>query len=317
MSVRVVGILLWTLLAFGWGGNALADDGTVQQRRFDWNAAPAQIPAAVVVESRPALAVPQLPSIRQNEGWAFLVELQKNMREKLATVVESMRSGEGRTFGWFLLICFAYGVVHALGPGHGKTVVVGYFMARRGRWMQGVALSSAITVVHVASAVVLLYALYGLARATVFPSFEAGRLGMEKASYLLLALTGVLLVGLAAYNALKAKKHAEAVGMATAREMLWVALVTGFVPCPAVALVVFFCLLNGLAWAGLAGAFAIGVGMALTNIAFGLAAIALRRGVSEGTHWFGRWAAPIQHGVSMAGGVMVAGLGILLFSATV
>jgi len=317
MSLRTFVVLMGLLLVLGWGANASADDGKVQQRRFDWNAAPAKIPAAVVVESRPALAVPQLPTIRQNEGWAFLVTLQKTLREKMASLVESMRTGEWRTYGWFLLICFAYGVVHALGPGHGKTVVVGYFMARRGRWMQGVALSSAITVVHVTSAVVLLYALYWLARATVFPSFEAGRLGMEKASYLLLALTGVLLVGLAAYQALKTRKHMEVVGMATAREMLWVALVTGFVPCPAVALVVFFCLLNGLAWAGLAGAFAIGVGMALTNIAFGLAAIALRRGVSEGTHWFGRWATPLQHGVSIAGGILVAGLGFLLFSATI
>ena len=62
----------------------------------------------------------------------------------------------------FLVICLLYGMLHALGPGHGKSIVVGYFIARRGRWRQGVALGAGITVTHTMSAVLLLLILYAI-----------------------------------------------------------------------------------------------------------------------------------------------------------
>jgi nickel/cobalt exporter len=48
-----------------------------------------------------------------------------------------------------LLLSFAWGVLHAVGPGHGKMVVASYFVARRERWVKGVLFGSLISLVKV------------------------------------------------------------------------------------------------------------------------------------------------------------------------
>jgi ABC-type nickel/cobalt efflux system permease component RcnA len=93
-------------------------------------------------------------------------------------------------------------------------------------------------------------------------------------------------------------------------------LITGIVPCPAVALIVFFCLLNGLPGMALAGALVIGIGMAVTNIAFGFAAILLRRGFDAGIFRLGRFANFANYGISLVGGAFIVVMGIFLYWGT-
>src|SRR5256885_6852539 len=55
---------------------------------------------------------------------------------------------------WTLVIvCFGYGIVHTLGPGHGKAVVVAYFLdsARPRAWLEGVFAGSWIAFTHTRS----------------------------------------------------------------------------------------------------------------------------------------------------------------------
>ena len=54
-----------------------------------------------------------------------------------------------------LSIAFLYGVFHALGPGHGKTVIVGYFLGRGGSIGRGVAMAGWIALSHVVGAIVI------------------------------------------------------------------------------------------------------------------------------------------------------------------
>lgn len=283
-----------------------SDEGGVKRQRFDW-------PGDKAYEDPSSSSAAALPLEQSMEGtgiWNQVVFVQKSLRESLVVQVSAMRSGQGKRMAWFLGLCLLYGMVHAMGPGHGKSVVAGYFFARQGSWMQGLALGFVISMVHALSAVLLLYALYGLASATVFSSFEASRLGMEKASYALLMLSGALLVVLSLWKPSVDKAH----GMpASTKEMLWVALITGMVPCPAVALVVFFCILQGLPWQGLAGATAIGLGMALTNMVFGLMAVALRKGVHAGASRWYRNLPLVQRVLSLLGGIGLVLLGFFLF----
>jgi ABC-type nickel/cobalt efflux system permease component RcnA len=59
------------------------------------------------------------------------------------------------------------------------------------------------------SAVLLLLILYAIFKATVFNAFETGRIGIERASYALIMLTGVLLVVLGIRDVIKSRKGCE------------------------------------------------------------------------------------------------------------
>ena len=297
----------------------------VKKKRFDIGGGDSPAATEVVApagDSVSAVAVPE----KKLSLYTVIAQEQKVLREKLTAVISAMKAGDWGVIWKFLAICLVYGMLHALGPGHGKSIVVGYFIARRGRWRQGVALGAGITVTHTMSAVLLLLILYAIFKATVFNAFETGRIGIENASYILVMLTGVLLVVLGIKDFITQRKnHGDDEGSADAeghaslpptarwREIIGVAAVTGIVPCPAVALIVLFCLLNSMVALSLLGAFVICIGMTITNVAFGVAAVAFRKGIDKGSA-HSRMATKIYTVATLAGGVIIFVSGLLLFT---
>jgi nickel/cobalt exporter len=59
------------------------------------------------------------------------------------------------SFGLGLLIAFSYGVLHTLGPGHGKAVIIAYFVGQGGSLRRGLTIGVRIAVFHVLSAIVV------------------------------------------------------------------------------------------------------------------------------------------------------------------
>ena len=317
---------------------AMAAPAAVKKKRFDVGES-ASVPAAeaVVPENDSPVATEVVAPAAEIEKasektrsiYTIIAEAQKVLREKLTAAISAMKSGDWNAIWKFLAICLLYGMLHALGPGHGKSIVVGYFIARRGRWRQGVALGAGITVTHTMSAVLLLLILYAIFKATVFNAFETGRIGIENASYVLVMLTGILLVVLGIKDFVTQRKQAKiAVQEGTVakldsekalpptarwREIIGVAAVTGIVPCPAVALIVLFCLLNSMVALSLLGALVICVGMTITNVAFGIAAVAFRKGIDKGSAHT-RIATKIYTVATLAGGAIIFISGLLLFT---
>ena len=334
MNKSLIFVLIFLITAV-----AFAD---VKKKRFDIDGAsnaPATEAVAPVGDSSTIESVaPTAPAVSKSEGaesrsksfYTVIADAQKVLREKLTVAISAMKNGDWGAIWKFLAICLIYGMLHALGPGHGKSIVVGYFIARRGRWRQGVALGAGITVTHTMSAVLLLLVLYAIFKATVFNAFETGRIGIERASYALIMLTGVLLVVLGIKDFVTQRKSREVVAqdelavagaaqngalppVARWREIIGVAAVTGIVPCPAVALIVLFCLLNSMVALSLLGALVICIGMTITNVAFGIAAVAFRKGIDKGSAHT-RIATKIYTVATLAGGVIIFISGLLLFT---
>lgn len=304
---------------------SLTASAAVKKKRFDMNPAvkgesslttESPAPTAEGIVDTVSLVAPR--SDNSFSPMAWLVQTQKALREKVSAAVSAMKQGNWSAIWKFLAICLVYGMLHALGPGHGKSVVVGFFLARRGRWRQGIALGAGITFAHTLSAVVLLFALFLVFRAAVFPVFETGRAGIEKASYLLLMFTGAILVALGIRDLVR-HRHERASGgaslppLARWREIIGVAAITGLVPCPAVALIVLFCLLHSMYFMALLGAAVICIGMTITNVSFGVAAVAFRKGLDQKS-LHSRFASRIYAVASMAGGSLIFLSGLLLLS---
>src|SRR3569832_1060206 len=66
-----------------------------------------------------------------------------------------------------LEVAFGLGVVHAVSPGHGKTIMAAYLVGARGSSRQAIVLGLAVTVSHTLGVLVL--ALITLAAASILP----------------------------------------------------------------------------------------------------------------------------------------------------
>ncbi|WP_251864336.1 nickel/cobalt transporter [Achromobacter sp. Marseille-Q4962] len=110
---------------------------------------------------------------------------------------------------WTLIgLSFAYGVFHALGPGHGKAVISSYVLANRQTARNGALLALAASLVQalVAIAVVALLALAFNATAAVM---NAATRWLELASYALVTALGAWLVWAKALRPLGARRAAD------------------------------------------------------------------------------------------------------------
>jgi nickel/cobalt transporter (NicO) family protein len=70
--------------------------------------------------------------------------------------------------GLSLLLAFAFGAVHALGPGHGKTITAAYLVGAGANRTQALAIGGAVSIMHTAS--VLLLGLFAYVLSKSFPA---------------------------------------------------------------------------------------------------------------------------------------------------
>jgi ABC-type nickel/cobalt efflux system permease component RcnA len=193
-----------------------------------------------------------------------------------------------------LAIAFAYGVFHALGPGHGKAVLLSYFVSREARIGRGIWMGTQIALFHVASAIVIVVVVHlVLQQAFARPVDELGFL--KVASYGAIMAIGVAML----HGALRDRRarraaehdhghddgHVHHAGCghhhdlrAAWREGGLLSFAVGLIPCSGAVLILVYCLANGLLLSGVLMAGSIALGMAITLAALGIATIYARKG---------------------------------------
>ena len=155
-------------------------------------------------------------------------------------------------------------MVHALMPGHGKTVIVSYYLGRSAGLFGSIGTSALLVLTHVGSAVVLVLAGYLVIRRTIGGAGRAP--AFEVASAVLIIAIGVWLL----FRALRPHEHGYA---ATDGRIL--AFVTGLVPCPLTTFIMVYAVAQGIVAAGLLVTAGMALGMIVTIASFALAAVLL------------------------------------------
>jgi nickel/cobalt transporter (NicO) family protein len=221
-------------------------------------------------------------------------------RESNRLIAEHMRAiRDGDTMAPLLVglvLAFAYGVVHALGPGHGKVVVASYFLGRDAQIGRGLMMGLQIAVFHVLSAIVVV-ALADLALRQAFGSAPAEVAGVRVASYGLIALIGCTMLAQAVRRSRLRRAgievghdcghdhghghyHGAESGVAGRAQQSALSLGVGLVPCTGAVLILLYALANDILLPGLLLVVAIAAGMAITMGALGMLSIVARSAVA-------------------------------------
>ena len=226
-----------------------------------------------------------------------LLAFQRESNRLIATHMRAIR--DGGSAGPLLIglvLAFAYGVVHALGPGHGKVVVATYFLGRDAQIGRGLMMGLQIAVYHVLSAIVVV-ALADLVLRQAFGSAPAEVAGVRLASYGLIALIGATMLAQAIRRSRLRRAgievghdccghghadHAHGSGPRGGRRAQEGALSlgVGIVPCTGAVLILLYALANDILLPGLLLVVAIAAGMAITMGALGMLSIFARNAVA-------------------------------------
>lgn len=273
------------------------------------------------------------------------VAQQADFSKELREAVMAYRDGTSLMPAFGLIgLSFAYGIFHAVGPGHGKAVVTSYFMARESHIKRAIGLGWMIAGIQ-ACVAVLLVAVLGwvldFSRLALLDSMPL----VEMGSYALVAVLGAGMTWAALTNRECGHDHTglgggghdphhdhqdhnfghahhhhldheptHGNGQGRRDEFIAAAVVSGLRPCTGALIVLLFTLANGIFLIGILSALAMGVGVAITVSSVGIGSILLRRGILSGVKLTSnQFAAFIPKLLSVAGSIAVCLIGAALF----
>ena len=189
--------------------------------------------------------------------WSFLFDAQKTIYSSLTSDIAAYSSS--RDVAALLAVLplgIVFGAVHALTPGHSKSVLAAYILGSGLRPGRALLTSLVLSVTHITSAVLLAVVTNSLVQRTLVGAGRAP--AIEWTSRMMLIAIGLWLI----YRVIRAKPHIHGEGLATG-------FVAGLIPCPLTLFVMTLALSRGAAEAGLAFSVSmlIGVGLILGAVA--------------------------------------------------
>jgi nickel/cobalt transporter (NicO) family protein len=189
-----------------------------------------------------------------------LLSIQQWLYGGMGKGLGDVAGGEPRAILFAMVAAVLFGAVHALMPGHGKTVLVSYHLGQPGRLRDGITNGAILTLTHVGLAVILVLA--GFAVISKVFAYGGRTPQFEIASGILISAIGGFLL----FRALSRDDHN------TPREGRTLALVTGMIPCPLTTFIMSYALARGMVAAGLTVTAAMAIGMIATIGGLALAA---------------------------------------------
>ena len=281
----------------------------------------------------------------------LLMDFQRRANAEVSFHMNAIDRGEDIVaFLLALAVAFAYGAVHALGPGHGKFVVVSYFLGREARVMRGVVMAVQIAIVHVIAAVVIVW----LADIVLRGGFGVGLAeapGVRAASFLIIVGIGLYMLYRAARASIRLRGGGRGIadhhhhhhpglphvpghhhsrdhghrhdyghyhhGHGSKAEGGLLALAAGMVPCPGAVLIMLYAVANDMIYPGslLVAAMSLGIGSSICVL--GVGAILARQAAMRVMERSGGGggANALRHGMNYAGAALVTLVGLVSFIA--
>jgi ABC-type nickel/cobalt efflux system permease component RcnA len=229
---------------------------------------------------------------------AYLVAVQRWVYDSISVYLNDFSAtADWRALLTVLPLGIVFGAVHALTPGHGKTVLASYLVGSRTHVLKSLGVAAVLSATHVLSAVLI--ALVGapiLSRTLT----GAGRSdSIEMLSRGLIALIGVWLL----IRAVRRRPHVHGEGVL-------VGFVAGLVPCPLTLFAMLLSISRGVPEAGLTFAAAMLIGISLTLGTVAVVTTLARDGVTRIVERYGTSMDRITRALDAVAGLLLVFLGL-------
>ncbi len=274
---------------------------------------------------------------------------QQNFYGRMGNAIRQLKTSSASTAALTLLtISFLYGVFHAAGPGHGKAVVTGWVLATENDLKRGITIAFLSAMLQALTAIIAVSLILLLVNgAAAMARNVAGYL--ESVSYLMIAGMGAYLfwngwksfrplpVALSGHFELVSRPdsgfaldhaHDENCGHAHAPvaaelkgDWSWtrafaMAFAVGMRPCSGAILVLVVSYSLGLFWAGVLSTLAMGLGVFMTIAVIASLAVYAKAIATRLVSADNPWTVQVVKWNKMVFGVLIATLGLLLFTAS-
>lgn len=214
--------------------------------------------------------------VHHNYLFTSLIKAQEKLNRSLATDIKALKKPHHtRALFLMLVIAFIYGVVHAVGPGHGKSVISSWVVAKQRSLREVVCVSVFSAVFHALSAVLLIGGTYVLVGKLAAVSTQKLNDDLQIVGAVFVIAIGLAMVVRAVRKKISTApadggKPGRLIAVLRGENPLCVALSVGIVPCPVTSIILIFCLGESLVWQGalLVVSFAVGMGATLVIMGY-------------------------------------------------
>ena len=324
-------VLLVLLLCFGTATAAFADDPFGHPAGAD--PAPATEPAA------------RGPSLMGGFVQRLARE-QSKINDRISHEIRTVRdTGSMAAMLTILSITFLWGVLHAAGPGHGKTLVAAYFATTEARWTSGIIMGGVISLLQGLTAIIVVFILAAVLHELQQEVRLSGAV-IELVSYGLVAALGLVML----WRAVTGQghnhhhgpigqghgghdhdhthchghdddhhhhdgHHAQPATTIRRRKMSFGSILTvfaGIAPCASAVIIMLFSLANDAILIGAVAVFALSLGMGLTVSTIGVLSIVARKFMRRFATGSTERGERLERILAIAGAVAVIGFSGLL-----
>lgn len=250
-----------------------------------------------------------------------MAPLQRTMNESLAAITRSLQGS--RSLGGLLfvmLISLAYGMFHAAGPGHGKTIVSSFFLANDAKLRHSVVIGYLIAVVHALAALAVVLILYYVIRGLFSTGIEQANHYIQLITFGVIAIIGaVILVGRIRgthHHHLHHHHDENQPDGVSFRNLVAIAIPAGAIPCPGAVAIILFALSLNMLGVSILSVVSISVGMGLTISLTGAIVILAKKGAMKAFgHGHGQENPIARRVIEIGGAALLFLFGLVFFLA--
>ncbi|ADG92523.1 high-affinity nickel-transporter [Arcobacter nitrofigilis DSM 7299] len=310
--------------------NAVKYDPTVfKKETIDTNSVSFKIIKDIKVQKKEEITPTKKVEVKEK-----IKETPKNVDENYLTIFSKkikqnlLQIDKGNTFALItlLFISFIYGIIHAMGPGHGKSLAFSYFMSNKSSYTRAFIISQLAAFIHIIGALILVLISVFLI-STFLNSF------VDDSIKMITKLTAVFIMLLAVfilYKKIKNKnsscptccahhghehthehnhdhdhEHAHEDEKKMKKQDLFFVLTAGIIPCPGTVVLFLYAFVLKTYFAVILASFAISLGMGLVIFASSFLSLNLNKVSSK--------VEKVKNIIEIASPIFIFVLGLLLF----